>query len=338
MSIVTREEFSRIYREQFLPILEPLDAERVVAKKRSYPFLILLAIFAIVMTVGFIINNGLITLLGLCVALSSLIRVAYIMGDITEKLKKRIIPKILELCGNLYMSENKDIVSYSEIKEMGLFPRFSSKFDDDVIVGIHKGCNFAIEETHLTHTEGSGKSRRTVTDFEGLIIKIQMNKNFSGETILGQKWKIDRRPGFEEVKLEDVEFMKHMKVFSTDQIEARYILTTTMIERLYMLGNAFSKSRAAANEKTAGKLNVAESVERRKQKNGIAAWFDSQDLVSAAFIAGYVYLFVPKNEDFFEVGIWSSLLDETKYYDIYCQIQLILSVIEYLKLDLKLGM
>ena len=338
MSIVTREEFSKIYKEQFFPILAPLEAERAEAKRNSSPFFVLLVIFSLITIVGFIIEKTMFIVVGLCVAIPCLIISAYFWGNISERLKKEIVPKIISLCGNMYMSDNRDIVTDSEIDEMGLFPRFTRKSDDDVIIGIHKGCNFAIEETSLTHTEGSGKSRHTVTDFQGLIIKIQMNKNFEGETIVGVKWQIDKRPGFEEVKLEDVEFMKHMKVYSTDQIEARYILTTTMIERLFMLGDAFSNGRMASTEKDAGNLNVAESVVKREPKKGIAAWFDYPSLVSAAFIAGYVYLFVPKYEDFFEVDVWNSLLDETKYYDIYCQMQLILSIIEYLKLDLKIGL
>ena len=339
MSGVTREEFSKIYNEQFLPILEPLEVERAAYKKKAIPFFVLAVIFAVLSVAGFITEKASFILLGLSVSVPCLIYVAVLYGKLREKLKNQIITKILALCGNMYLSGDKDSISYEEVKEMRLFSRFTTKSDDDVIIGIHKGCNFVIEESHLTHTEGSGKSRHTVTDFKGLMIKIKMNKAFSGETFVGEKWKIAKKNGFEEVKLEDVEFMKHMKVFSTDQIEARYLLTTSFIERLYLLGDAFSKSRSRANANTSEGHNVASSVNyKREVKTGLAAWLDSPNLVSAAFAAGYVYLFVPKGEDFFEIDVMSTLFDEKKYYDVYSQIQLILSIIDYLKLDLKLGL
>jgi hypothetical protein len=340
MAGITKDEFLKIYEEQMVPVLKPLEEERLVVCQKTRPFKIIGIIAIIVFILGCIINCWL-SLFAFIVGLPCFIYIYILWAEIRDKLKKDIISKLVSLCGNLYFSQGKEVITSSEISDMGLFPSFTRKYDDDVIVGIHKGCNFALQETRLEHTEGSGKSSHTVTDFSGLIVKIQMNKNFSGKTIAGTKWEIEKLSGFEEVKLEDVEFMKDMKVYSTDQIEARYILTTAFMERLYQLGESFSNNRAAAKSNMSKSQTAPQGhlVTANSRKQGfLEGLLGKENLVSAAFIDGYVYLFIPKNEDFFEIDTSSTLLDSRKYYDVYCQIQLILSIVSYLKLDMKLGL
>lgn len=63
-----------------------------------------------------------------------------------------------------------------------------------------------------------------------------MNKKFEGKTVVlkDSGWlnlfKKIGRP--ERVKLEDVSFERQFEVFSDNQIEARYLLTTAFMERM----------------------------------------------------------------------------------------------------------
>ena len=72
-----------------------------------------------------------------------------------------------------------------------------------------------------------------------------MNKRFKGQTYV-EKNKIDafnwlrnktNKKGFSQVTLEDPEFEKQFDVQSTDQVEARYLLTTSFMERLNKLSH-----------------------------------------------------------------------------------------------------
>ena len=337
---ITKEEFSKIYQEQFVPILRPLDSERSAAVRKS--ILVGFVGFGcfICCIIGSIIEKWPIAILAIAGFIASIFLMNRSTDEFRKKLKKSVITKILALCGQLYMSDNKNVVTKDEIKQMGLFPRFSTKRDDDVIIGLHKGCNFAILETTLCHMESRGKHSEEVEDFNGLIVKVTMNKPFTSKTIVGIDGYINRKNGFEEVLLEDVEFSKHLKVYSTDQIEARYILTTAFMERLRSLGESFTKNRYSETSKfSKADIDAVNNVMDFMSKiPGVSNTITRAMLVSAAFIDGYAYLFIPKYEDFFEIDVMSSLLDETQYYDVYCQLQLILSVIEYLKLDMKLGM
>lgn len=80
--------------------------------------------------------------------------------------------------------------------------------------------------------------------FRGLIIEIQMNKNFQGHTFFVDKTVGSRnikfnKSLFESVKLETSKFSKLYNVYSNDQVEARYLLTTAFMDRICNLGLAF---------------------------------------------------------------------------------------------------
>ena len=78
-----------------------------------------------------------------------------------------------------------------------------------------------------------------------LLFVAQMNKNFKGKTIVtkdrGILNKITKYKNLQRVSLEDVLFEKKYEIYSDDQIEARYILTTSMMERMIKLSEIFSK-------------------------------------------------------------------------------------------------
>lgn len=72
--------------------------------------------------------------------------------------------------------------------------------------------------------------------FRGVFIEFDMNKNFEGHTFLFERAATNRNINFDaskfqEVKLEDPEFSSKYIVYSDNQVEARYVLTTAFIER-----------------------------------------------------------------------------------------------------------
>lgn len=81
--------------------------------------------------------------------------------------------------------------------------------------------------------------------FRGVIVEFEMNKNFSGHTFFhdnsftAKKIKIDNKK-YNKVNLESVSFEDKYNVYSTDQIEARYLLTTAFMERIENLSFAFN--------------------------------------------------------------------------------------------------
>ncbi|MCX7992932.1 MAG: DUF3137 domain-containing protein [Fimbriimonadales bacterium] len=124
---------------------------------------------------------------------------------------------------------------------------------EDLIEGVIQKTDIRLSELHTEYRQVSydSKGRRQehwVTIFRGLFISADFHKHFQGVTLVlpdtEQSWlggfgqwlqslsaKLGNQPG-ELVKMEDPEFEKQFKVFSTDQIEARYILTPSLIRRI----------------------------------------------------------------------------------------------------------
>lgn len=124
---------------------------------------------------------------------------------------------------------------------------------EDYIEGVIGKTDIRLSELHteyrqVTYDSKGNRREHWVTIFRGLFVSADFHKEFQGITLvlpdieqrvlggLGQ-WlqnlsaKIGNQPG-ELVKLEDPEFERLFKVFSTDQIEARYILTPSLMARI----------------------------------------------------------------------------------------------------------
>lgn len=97
--------------------------------------------------------------------------------------------------------------------------------------------------------------------FRGVFVEFDMNKNFEGHTFVLEKAKTNRgikfdRSKFEDVILEDPSFMQKYEVYSNNQVEARYVLTTGFIERFLNMKMAFKAKYIRASFKD-GKIIIA---------------------------------------------------------------------------------
>lgn len=266
----------------------------------------------------------------------------YMNKNIRKKLKAAILTKILSLFGIFAICENENI-SLKEIKTFQLFPAAKTKHDDDRISGVYQEMPIHITETELSHTTGN-KSSSSVTDFHGLIIKTGLNKKYKGktiikqiryaknaknpadiitdsntETILGTTEKnktanaallkkdshVKTTLAMEKVTFEDAEFNNLYSVQSNDQIEARYIITPTFMERL---------------------KNIREIM--------------AAGLVHCVIENENIYIFIETYNDFFEVGSMGSktLYNKEIYKKTFTELYSIFNLIHYFKLDQKTGL
>lgn len=144
--------------------------------------------------------------------------------------------------------------------------------------------------------------------FRGVIVEFAMNKNFEGHTIIldnsgdGRKVRVDKRK-FEEVKLEDVEFAKNYTVYSTNQIEARYLITTAFIDRLKNLKTKF-KSK----------------------------------YIRVAFKDDKIVIAIHTNRDMFKMADMFKESGKETFMTLFDEISSVLDFIDQLKLNSKLGL
>ncbi len=100
---------------------------------------------------------------------------------------------------------------------------------------------------------GNSSKMGFLDKFKGLIVRFELNKQTEGHTIILENneenlfLKFFADNNFEKVELEDVEFSKKFSVYSTNQIEARYMLTSAMMERLLNLKQTFKSKYIRAS-------------------------------------------------------------------------------------------
>lgn len=106
------------------------------------------------------------------------------------------------------------------------------------------------------------------------------------------------------VKLEDTELNKHFNVYSTDQVESRYLLTPSFITRFKKLKTAFGTEK-----------------------------------IKCAFFNNKIVFAISAKEDFFEVGdLYTSMNDPKAIFKLYNEITAIEDMIDHFKLDEKIGL
>ena len=107
-----------------------------------------------------------------------------------------------------------------------------------------------------------------------------------------------------EVTLEDPRFCKKFNAYSSDQVEARYLLTTAFIERFQNLNTAFGAKKAKCS------------------------FFDDEIMFA-----------ISMDDNLFEIGaLYKSLTDPSAIQKFYNELSSIYDMIDYFKLDEKTGL
>ena len=159
--------------------------------------------------------------------------------------KSEIFPQIFSYFGTDFRFAESSPLSVEALEPSGLIPYYQKESTEDHVSGTYRGVALELMEAHLTKKTGSGKSRRTVTVFNGMFVRLSMNKAFSGKTLVKRdagavlNWMADRFDALERVRLEDPRFEDRFEVYSSDQIEARYLLTPAFMERLLSVAETF---------------------------------------------------------------------------------------------------
>jgi hypothetical protein len=128
--------------------------------------------------------------------------------------------------------------AYQLLKDAALLPGHSQRKFEDLIEGERAGTKFALVEAKL---DTGGKNSQTV--FQGILIHIEYPQRFSGRTLMARSgwWKRGKGAGdLKKVDLISRELDEAFTVYSSDQVEARALLSPDRMERLIALERHFS--------------------------------------------------------------------------------------------------
>jgi hypothetical protein len=166
-----------------------------------------------------------------------------------RSVKSEIYPDIFRYFGPDFTYQVEGQLSARSLQPSGILPGFDDETREDYVSGTYNSVGIELTEARLTEKQGSGDNRRNVEVFRGMFIRFHMNKSFAGHTVVVQdvgrvgNWLSSRFSGLERVALEDPVFEKRFEVRSSDQIEARYLLTPSFMERLLELGTLFGSRK-----------------------------------------------------------------------------------------------
>jgi hypothetical protein len=282
-------DFERFYQEQLQPILRALEEER---QQKTHQFGWV--------TLWSVIIGGLLTLLLAATGEAGLfaflpVGVALLIVGITyathakgwsSSFKWRVLTRLVKFVSPDLEYHPNRYISETEFRASLLFQIDPDRYSgEDLIEGRVGQTAIRLSEVHAEYKteyyDSRGRRHTTWhTLFRGLFIIADFNKQFNGitlvlpdveqkllgwfgQTLQGLSAKLGLQPG-ELVKLEDPEFERAFKVYSTDQIEARYILTPSLMERIL----------------------------RFRQR--------TQSEIRLAFIASRLYVAIPTTHDYFE--------------------------------------
>lgn len=204
----------------------------VVISIWSFPFL-------------FFVNTRLFFVLGMCLVIFSILMLKKrkkTLKIFREDIRVRIIKYLLK--GNSYRFESDGYISSDHFAKS----QFSKRFDccdwgdfletnipnDD---GSRSKINFQIADVraYTLYTDENGNSGTTDV-YKGVFGYVKFSDKFKCILTVNSNFK---RKGIklEDVVLENIEFNEKFKIRTDNQVEARYILTPNMMEKLLILKN-----------------------------------------------------------------------------------------------------
>ena len=297
-----QEEFSQKFYGKIVPYIQNFEQERISHLESAIgvsAILIFIPILVILSDLKNIPDSSIELTIGSFFLAMFIYRT--IKKDFERKIKALIMHIICQCIGNLKWSCNgyNQSIIFSATE---LIDSYDHVEYDDIFSGEFKDVNYEIIESKFTI--GSGKNKTTV--FDGVIIKLDMNKSFKGRAVIRPNTLLHTSPSpiLKHTELEDVDFEKRFDVFTDDEVEARYLITPSFMERLNEMQVAFKA-----------------------------------DKVSCAFYNKYLFVALHTSEDLFSIcSLFKRVDDKKQFFTMFEEILSIIKLIDYFKLDQKIGL
>jgi len=287
--------------------IQDLEANR---KKALYK--IGLASFVLIplsIILGFSFGMGGTPMASLLIALVPIITLIIIFQTTMKKIKRafklEVIKRIVKEYNQHLEYSPQAYINRTIFENTNLFSGFNNFFGEDLIYG-------QVGETHIQMSELTAVSRdsedESTTIFKGLFIEADFHKYFHSRTYVLPEtaWKgvgLHKRKwaGANLTEMEDVDFEDEFRVFTTDDQDARYILSPKMMRSIVDLQNKF------------------------------------QCKVHIAFLGTKMYIAIATGHmNFFETDAYEPYEKDALYKQFKVQVEFILSTIDDLNLNTRI--
>lgn len=317
------ETFEVLFQQKLLPLLQDLENKRkslVPPLRISIVFVILPFLFILFLptpkTTTQIDTQSTISLILILVLFIAIIAILIIYFTYERKIsrpfKKSIVPPLLALVNENLEYSPTGSISEAVYKKVNLHGKYSLYHGEDLISGEVSGVPFSLCEIHTQRSAGSNSDGKTKykTIFEGFFLEAKFNKPFLTRTIVCARGTKPRElknilsylsSTLERIHLEDPDFENLFDVYGDNQTEARYILSPSTMERMKAL----------------------------QQRMGTRVEF--------SFLEEQLYVTLASRVNFLEPRFFKPITDDGYLKDYLYTLNLILEIIEDLKLNDQLG-
>jgi hypothetical protein len=313
----TLEELKDFYNTTLLADLKVLEQQR---RKITFKLTCIFVAILCILGVCFLISRGnfntipavvfipVILCLLIGIVLYKLLTRDYVAG-----FKTLVIQRIVHFIDENLNYDSDNFIDSSTFISSKIFNTEPNRYEgDDLVWGKIGATEIQFSEIHAEHVSGSGKKRRRYTIFKGLFFIGDFNKHFTSQTVvlpdtaeklfgrIGQKLQSLNIFRDQLIKLEDPEFEKHFAVYGNDQIQGRYILSTSLMERIVEF-----------RKKTGRKIYLS--------------FTDSMVFVAVSYI-----------NRLFEPRIFQTLLDFNPIQEYFEDLQLAIGIVDDLNLNTRI--
>ncbi len=307
------EELQHYYQQEIVPHLATLE---VMRKQQLNRVRFMWISGCASLALGFI---TMVPTLILVFLLISLLVYFFIFGfkrnrsDFKMEYKKIVIGKLmhfiepdLAFTPNLFINKLKYDKSKIFLSNPDIFT------GEDLVTGKIEKTQVEFCELHTQDRQTDHKGRTTyITIFKGLFFIADFNKNFQGQTYVLSDFG-ERFLGFfgklmqninvgrpDVVRLEDPEFEKMFVVYSSDPVEARYILSPAFMQRLVAFRNKMNSS------------------------------------VQLSFVDSQMYMAIPMKKNLFDPSLRKTVMNFEDMQEYYRQILFCTDIVDEMNLNIR---
>lgn len=298
-------ELQVFYSTKLQPALEPMEKYRIEMVQKIKNNLFFAIICSLLIVLGAMSKQPILIFI-LSIPAFCFLGFAYqtfskMLSLLTNQFKNQILPELLS-----FLFDDIEYIAGQRIAKSVL--EKSMLFPNQIAIATGEDfMQFKLGETMIMFCETTVLSNRKRVVFNGIFISASFNKNFISKTfVLPSKLstfyhriKKQLLYDFQRVKLEDMEFSKEFIVLSADQVEARYILSPSLMQRI---------------------LDY-----KRKTKKGI----------SFSFVDNHLYCAIPNYIDLFETTLFEPF-DLPFIKKNYNPLKLYTDLVEDLNLNLRI--
>ncbi len=230
--------------------------------------------------------------------------------------KNEVIGKMVTFADPSLTYEANRGMSQGDYRQSRLFLDTVHRYQsEDMVTGKLGSTAIRFSEVHAEEkterNDGQTKSTEWRTIFKGILFAADFNKHFTGRTVvladtaeklfggfgtMLQKMNMNRDP---LIKVDDVEFERAFAIYGTNAVEAHYILSPSLMQRI---------------------------LEFRKKSGTI----------NLSFIESRVYIAIPVRENLFEPRIYGTLVNYNRMVKYNKYLMLATGIVEDLNLNTRI--